>query len=282
MKELYNKTILVGREPANSRLCLAINTGKECKITTIGQKNSVPQSVSRCIPADNSGHCKIEIDHTGSIRITNMKESNSTYINGNEVVSKTVSGECTVALGCEKYSIGMKEILSAAEDMLKGKVPELPRDPKVPEKPEIQDNGKKGDETYSIAHLEKVWDEFRDKQQQLQNKQKKINLLKSLYLPISASGGLILLFAPAFDLGSDTTKVIQILVAITSLAVLAIGLYKSATDKSAAKKEKLNDWLIDNYTCPNPECRHFLGSQPYKIIKQHKNCPYCKSKYTAN
>jgi hypothetical protein len=63
-------------------------------------------------------------------------------------------------------------------------------------------------------------------------------------------------------------------VAITSLAVLAIGLYKSATDKSAAKKEKLNDWLIDNYTCPNPECRHFLASQPYKIIKQHKYLMY--------
>ena len=36
-----------------------------------------------------------------------------------------------------------------------------------------------------------------------------------------------------------------------------------------------------HYVCPNPECRHFLGYQPYKLILQHKKCPWCKSKFQA-
>lgn len=260
MKILHNKTILIGREPGNNRLMLAIKAADGIKAATIGGAGSVPNCVSRCIPVNNMAHCKLDIDATGNIRLTNMKEENVTYVGNNEVMSKNVNENSTISLGRDKFPIGIGEILKASKAMFEKAV--------TPPQPSQS-------EEYSIAHLEKVWDKYQSKLQQLQKEQKKTNIIKSLYLPLTMVGSGIGALAPSIGLPKESTFI------FIGLATCALfyGLYKTITDKSAAKKEQINDWLIDNYTCPNPGCKHFMGFQPYKILKQNKNCPYCKGKF---
>ena len=257
MEELHDKKILIGREPGKNRLQIAINTNNGIKVAAIGEPNSVPMSVSRCIPIDNSAHCRLEISNTGSIRLVNIKEENITYANGNEVQSKVVNENCTIALGREMYSVEMKKILDTAKEMLTSK------------QPQAQQPSQQQQLEFSIKPLEAVWEEHHKRTRQLLADQKRQNLIKSLYLPCSILSTLVGAFCEGLS---------YIMYAIAIIALI-YGLYKTITDKSVAKKEKLQDWLIDNYVCPNPDCKRFMGNQPFKIIKQHKNCPYCKCKF---
>ena len=259
MEILHNKTILIGREPEKSRLMIAINTGNGIKATTIGEADSVPNSVSRCIAVNNMAHCRLEVDKTGGMRLSNMKEENVTYVNGNEIMSKAITADSTIALGRGRFEVKASDILDRAKAMLTQKEP-------VP-----VSGGNNGTTEYTINHLEDVWNEYNGKIQKIQKEQKRDNIIKSLYLPISIIGSGLGIFIKSAALW---------ILPITA-TILIYGLYKTITDKSAAKKEKLNDWLIDHYTCPNPDCKRFMGFQPFKIVKQNKACPYCKSRYKA-
>ena len=260
MEILHNKTILIGREPEKSRLMIAINTGNGIKATTIGEAGSVPNSVSRCIAVNNMAHCRLEVDKTGGMRLTNMKEENVTYVNGNEIMSKAVTADSTIELGGGRFAVKASDILDKAKAMLTQKEPA----------PVAGGNNATANE-YTINHLEDVWNEYNGKIQKIQKEQKRDNIIKSLYLPISIIGSGLGIFIKSAALW---------ILPITA-TILIYGLYKTITDKSAAKKEKLNDWLIDHYTCPNPDCKRFMGFQPFKIVKQNKACPYCKSRYKA-
>lgn len=89
MERLKGKTILVGKEPGQGRLLVAVlETGKAA---AIGSPGCVPNSVSRCKPADGVAHVKITIDQSENMVLTNMKPQNVTFINGTEIVSKHVT-----------------------------------------------------------------------------------------------------------------------------------------------------------------------------------------------
>ena len=110
MEILHNKTILIGREPEKSRLMIAINTGNGIKATTIGEAGSVPNSVSRCIAVNNMAHCRLEVDKAGGMRLSNMKEENVTYVNGNEIMSKAVTADSTIELGRGRFAVKASDI----------------------------------------------------------------------------------------------------------------------------------------------------------------------------
>ena len=67
---LKGKTILIGKEPEQSRLLIAIKGTSQ--ITTLGQIGSVPNSVSRCKPTEGVAHCQIEIDLRRHFNCTNL------------------------------------------------------------------------------------------------------------------------------------------------------------------------------------------------------------------
>lgn len=275
MKDLYNKTILIGREPEKGRLLIAVNTGSGTKSGAIGAPGSVSMGVSRCIPAQGKAHCKIDIDNNGNIRIANIKEENITYVNGTEVFAKTVKENCTIALGRDKYTVEMKAILDCAKKILSAN--------NAAPQPVKQQAGQQAiSETFDIDHLEKVWNEYHRKSVHLQLSQKKQNIIKGLYLPCTLVSTLIGIFAKELGLDKSISDALSYSMYGIAAFFLFYGLYKSITDKSITMKEKLNDWLMDNYVCPNPECRHFMGNQPFKVLKQNKNCPYCKCKYTVS
>lgn len=91
--------IVIGREEGARRLhCIA--GGREFNV---GQAGMVPLSVSR-------RHCKITVNG-GNITIENIKAQNVTYVDDNQIFSKSISPTSRVQLGEEKFLVPLQQIL---------------------------------------------------------------------------------------------------------------------------------------------------------------------------
>lgn len=277
MNNLYNKTILIGREPGANRLLIAINVDGAVKLGTIGENDSVNRSVSRCRPGENMAHCMIEVSDAGAMKVVNINDSNMTYVDGALVESKRVTADCKLELGCEKYPVKVKDILNVAKEIVLVKQ-EVKKEPNVPDAASKSRQADDAD-SFSIKGLEKVWNDHNANLKRLQKEQKRLGLIKGMYLPCTLVSSAVGFFAS--NLGSGVMLVSYFLYALAA-AALFYGLYKTFTDKSLEIREKLNDEFIDNYSCPNPKCGHFMGNLPYKVLRQNKNCPYCRCKFTEN
>ena len=256
---LKGKTILIGKEPGQGRLLIAIKGIP--KIATLGQISSVPNSVSRCKPAEGIAHCQIEVDQAGNMTLTNLKAQNVTFVNGAEIMSKRIDTASAITLGKDRFGINVTEIINAAQKILTvggGGVGE---------------NIGTGSGPYSIKHLKNVWDDYSGSLKQIKIRQKNIGLLASIPIAFSMLGGLIAGVAPEI-------RSFALVFTGIALVVMLIGFYKRFTDKSIEETEQLNEKFQDRYVCPNPKCHHFLGNQPYNILRQNKNCPYCKCQWT--
>lgn len=246
---LKGKTILIGKEPVNRRLSLSVMLNGQPLTTAIGFMNSVPDSVSRCKPAEGVAHCKIFVDSQGAMTVTNMKPQNVTYVNGVEIMSKSVNANAKIELGMDRYPIEVNTILENAAKMLATKMPPVPKE-------------------CSIRHLEQVWDEYKIQLHKINDKQRNVGLWARIPMIFTMSG--IILSA----LDESIREYAMIFTAI-ALVVTLIGLYLQKTFKPDEEKENLTDELMKKYVCPNEGCHHYLGSQPYKILRQSKKCPYC-------
>lgn len=268
MENLSGKTILIGKEPGNGRLCVSVNVNGLNKTAPIGEMHSVPNSVSRCIPGEYKAHCKIAIGANGDMVITNMKSQNVTYVNGAEIVSKKLKAGSRIELGKDRYAIDLNAIIMVVRKMVcvtngNGGYSQMP--PRQAQQGQIQE--------YSIRHLKKVWDEYNDNMKRIKIRQKNIGLLSSIPMGFSMFGGLVAGVAP------DVREYALVFTGL-ALLIMLIGFYKKFTDKSIDEQEKLTEEFQNNYVCPNPKCHHFMGKRPYNILKQNKNCQYCKCKLT--
>lgn len=115
--------LIIGREAGASRLRISINNQDRFW----GNANSVPKSVSR-------QHCKVVTDDKGGYIITNLKPENVTYVNGVQIESKHISGKDRIELGADRYFMDIAAII-------KGLGASIPK-------------------SFSIRHLQEVWDEF--------------------------------------------------------------------------------------------------------------------------
>ena len=242
---LEGKTILIGKEPGQGRLLIAVKGVP--KVTTLGQAGSVPNSVSRCKPGEGIAHCQIEVDSTGGLKLTNLKAQNVTYVNDADIVWKQINQNTdSVALGKDKYVINIKEILDAARKLF--------------------------GETFDISPLKDVWDDYSANLKKIKIRQKHIGLLSSIPIAFTMLGTIIIGVAPEI-------RPFAIVFTGIALIVMLIGLYLRFTDKSIEETEKLNDKFQDRYVCPNPKCHQYLGNTPYKLLRQKKNCPSCKCQW---
>lgn len=257
MENLAGKTILIGKEPGQGRLLVALSEGgQQRKTMAIGLPGSVPSSVSRCVPNEGIGHCKIDIDLSGNIQITNLKPLNVTMVDGMEIVTKRVTKASHVTLGKDRFPIDLGSVLAAAEKIIKVTGGEV--------KPE-----------FSIRHLEAVWNAYHSQIIGIKKRQHRIGLWRSLPILFTvgstAVGGVLTHFMPELSW-------IPILTGCmfgTGVVLMVYGFYLSSTDKSIEKTEAVTDEFQSKYVCPNPQCCHFMGMQPYKILRQNKKCPYC-------
>lgn len=254
LENLKNKTILVGKEPGHGCLFVSVKINGQPKTAAVGEMNSVPNSVSRCKPADGVAHCKIDIDATGNMVVTNLKPQNVTYVNGAEIVSKKVKQNGVIELGKDRYPVNVNTIIETASKIVTSFCPPPP--PPA--------------EEYSIKHLKKVWDEYNGKMRDIKVRQRNNGLLSSIPMAFSMLGGLIAGVAPEI-------RELALIFTGIALVIMLIGFYRRFTDKSIEEQEKITEEFQMKYICPNKKkpCNHFLGMKPYNLLRQDKKCPYC-------
>ena len=266
MERLKGKTILIGKEPGQGRLLVAIQgNGKSAAIGTPG---SVPACVSRCKPAEGVAHAKITVDQNGNIVLTNMKSQNVTYVNGSEIASKRVSSSNSIELGKDRFSINLPVVIETAKKI----VSVAPPQPPAP-------TTKK----FNISHLERVWNDFHDRGLEIKKKQKQQGIYASLPMFFTMGGGAIT-FVLSFILGEQYKSEIQILsgiLMVIGLIMLIFSFMSKKNDTSLEDLEKISEDFQDRYVCPNPDCNKFLGNISYKLLKKQysMHCPYCKSEF---
>lgn len=258
MERLKGKTIFIGKEPGQGRLLIAIKeTGKSVALGPIG---SVPGSVSRCKTAEGVAHAQVNVEPSGTIKITNLKPQNVTFVNGTPVMSKIISETQILELGKDRFKVGMPLILEAAKKLL-------------PEPKKI----------FSITHLAQIYNDYEEENEKITLEQQKIGKKRMLPFMISSASGLLSAIGAAIAL--ETLYFTLPVSAIVSF--LYFKNYNSKDTSNADRKEAIKK-LQQLYRCPNPDCRHYYGVVPYELLKNqcrnvqdHKiYCPKCKCEYT--
>ena len=263
MERLKGKTILIGKEPGQGRLLVAIQGNG--KSAAIGAPGSVPACVSRCKPSEGVAHAKITVDQTGNMTITNMKPQNVTFVNGSEIASKRVSSSNTVELGKDRFSINLPVVIETAKKIVTVVGQQPPQPPTNPTK------------KFNISHLKRVWDTYEKEIDRIAQQQQETG--KKRMLPIMVG-----------SLSGVASPILATLVAVNTLyitvpvAAISFGLYfinYKKKDTSYEERKEATERFTDEYVCPNPDCNKFLGNISYKLLKKQysMHCPYCKSEY---
>lgn len=256
MEKLKDMAILVGKEPGSGRLLVWARRGGLSGEAAVGGAGSVPACVSRCLPARGAAHCRIDIDGEGRMTLANLKPGNVTYVDGLEVASRRVVPGSVVELGAGRYALDLPAVLDAA-GRIAAAFPAPPAE-------------------YSLAPLRKVWEEYDRRVKAVRKRQRAVGLWSGVPVALSMLGGFLT------GVAGDGMRPYMLAFTGAALVVLVVGLYLRFTDKSAEEIEKLTEKFQDEYACPNPDCRHFMGHQPYNVLKQNKSCPYCRCKYAGN
>ena len=227
--------IIIGRDAATSRL--KVTDGNSGSSKLFGNAGSVPQDVSR-------QHCEVTISDDGKITIKNLKVTNITYVNGLEVLSKSISKSDTVELGHSRYRIDLSSIITELT-------------------PKVAD----------IRPLKKVWEEYNNTLQQLGVKERQLNALSRVSGVFSMCA-----IASGFLLKGQDNQLYYILYGAAILLTVGFTIisYINAS-KIPKQKEELKEKFIKDYTCP--ACKHFLGVTYYSVLSQNTCCQYCKTKF---
>lgn len=273
MKRLYDKTILIGREQETSRLLVAIpGVGKRA----IGPEASIPKSVSRCTPESQMAHASIVIDSSGNMVLKNMKNENMTYVNGSQVLSKRIGMDSTIELGRDHTPIPTSLILNSALQIVGGPVVDGGTGGSVNGGGQINGGSQvkvnPDKPTYSLDPAADVWYNYQRELKEIQEKQKKLNLMRSLQGLLSLTGITMGIIIP--DFGWIFT--------ILAFVIAGISFIKTKNDDSQECREEAMRRFQDSYLCPNPNCGRSLPSQSFAWLKRnYTQCSYCKCKYTT-
>lgn len=252
MELLKGKSILVGREPDKARLLVSVMINGEYKTAFTGGAGTVPQCVSRSYAGQNKGHCRIDVDASGQMTLVNVNPSNFTFVDGVGIQTKHITEKSAITLGSEHYALNIGDVIDVAKKIVSKVAP--------PPKPE-----------FSIAHLEKVWEDYHSWELQEQKTQRRNNAIASCG-GIFSLLAIVVSFVGVSDGVRYTLYGCAIVVAVFSIAVRFL-------DRSIEKREAKKGEFQRYYVCPNPECRHFLGYIDFSILRQNKGCGYCRCKY---
>ena len=233
--------IIIGREEGARRLhCVA--GGREFNI---GAAGSVPLSVSR-------QHCKLTVNGN-DITIENIKVQNITFVDGNQIVSKTISATSKVQLGEERFLIPLQQILQLATGGKMG-------GPDVP--------------TFSLKPLKSVWEEYDRRKMEIQNDAAK-SANKQRLQGILSMLGMCVGFIPGID------QTVRIVIIVAALAIAIYFFIKGSMNETVQQQlHDLDEEFAKKYKCPNPKCGKPFGNVPYRNLEYNKQCFACGCKYT--
>lgn len=252
MDNLKGKSILIGKEAAEGRLCVAVGSdGAPAKVAVLGLPGSVPACVSRCMPAAGVAHARLTVDDAGNMTLSNLKSQNVTFVNGCEIVSKKVTPAMTVELGIDRYRVDLSAVLAAA-----GRIAGVAAPPKP------------GERRFNIAHLERVWSDYHSGLKALRERQKRVNLVRT------GCGIFTMCAMPCIFMFGPVGYVLTA-IGIAGNIYSFVGL---KNDSTADEQEQLTERFQDSYICPNPDCGKYLAITPYRLMKKQYSmtCPHCK------
>lgn len=237
--------IIIGREEGLRRLHCIVN-GREFNIGTAG---TVPLSVSR-------RHCKITVNGS-NINIENIKAQNVTFVDGNQIFSKSITPTSRVQLGEERFFVPLQDILKMSGA--------LPGSGKAPQKEAP---------TFSLKPMEAVWNEYDTRKMAIQNDAAK-SANKQRLQGILSMLGTCMAFIPGID------QTIRIAIIVAALAVAIYFFVKGSMNATVQQQlHDLDDEFAKKYKCPNPACGKPFGATPYRNIEYSKQCFACGCKYT--
>ena len=229
--------IVIGRDGTTSQLKLSV--GQQSK--SFGAQGSVPQTVSR-------QHCSLTVNDNGTYTLKNLKLQNVTFVNGQQIGTKTISDSDTIELGPDKYLVSW----SVLKTVLPVKV-----------------------ETVDIRPLKRIWEEFDKRTLELDIAERKFNVIRSATGILSMSA-----IACAFVFGQGSKQQILLYGLAIGVSVIFFIISSIKAKKVPLKRRELMRDLENHYVCPNPKCHKILtklGS--YKLLSQSNACPYCKAKF---
>lgn len=186
-------------------------------------------------------HCRLDFNQ-GIIRLKNLDINNDTFVNGQAVESKAITRHDKIALGASRFPLPWEAI-----------------DAIVP--PEAD-----------IRPLQEVWNEYECQNVKLQIDERKFNTLRS-------ATGLITMVAIVLSIATGGKSVWYFVLYAVAIIVSVVFFIKAYRDSSKIpqKRQELSRQFLQDYACPH--CGRFLGSQPYHLLVQNSQCPYCRVKF---
>lgn len=250
METLKGKTILIGKEPGQGRLLVAVGG----KAAALGAPGSVPTSVSRCKTMEGVAHVKITVDHGGNMVLTNMKPQNVTYVNGAEIESKRVLPSSTVELGRDRFSLSLPAVLETARKISVA----------APQQSSAAASAPEPEKVVNIRHLAAVYDDYHTQGIDRQKKQKKLGILASCSMFFTIGGGAFAAIANKLGIGETAQDYLWIL-PVVGFIVFLVSMYMRVNDNSIEDADTLNQQYQRRFVCPN--CGKFLGNMSYELLK---------------
>ncbi|MBR1373921.1 FHA domain-containing protein [bacterium] len=199
-------------------------------------------------------HCKITTNGDGSYTIENLSQ-NGTFINGRKILKTKVQADTVIQLG-PNYSVKVSDLLPITNSIINNKN-------SLPQK------------EFSIKPLESIWNEYHDSLLELQARQHKLGLLIRIPMLFTVVGGVLTAII------SEDYRFVTLGISVLAGIIMIYGFIKSKNFVFAKEKDILDMSFQDRYICPNPECGHFLGNKPYKVLSQDKCCGYCRCRYNS-
>lgn len=240
-------------------------------------RSKATQRIEITDPTVSREHCWLTDNGDGTYTLLN-KSQQGTVVNGNRVMKTIVTPNTYITLsGTTTLKVADLLPLEAPSPAPRQAPSFVPRQaPSSPQRP-VQ---KPSTPTYSIAHLEAVWDDYHETLLDIQRRQRTTTLLRSASPMFTLGSGA--LAALANRMKCDEVFWITAILAGIGIVLMIFSFFKGLIDNSIDEKEEATELFNSYYVCPNPKCHHFMGNQAYQIVSQHKNCPWCKCKFTTS
>lgn len=236
--------ITIGRDQATMKMAYTISDS----MPPMSVKGAmVNNTVSR-------NHCELNfID--GQIALRNLSPRNVTWVDGAAVEVAGVRMGQRVELGYDHFLLDWSMV-----DLL------------------LAEWKKKQPREVDITHLEQVWNDYHAALGRLQSSQAMLNVYRGGVPLLTIGGVAVIQLGRAGD--SDFSGMMPLIYGAAAI-LMALFFVKSFRDakRIPREREELQKQFLQDYTCPNDDCRYFFGYQPYDVIRANMTmCPKCKAK----
>lgn len=216
-------------------------------------------------------HCWLTDNGDGTYTLQN-KSPQGTFVDGRQVVKTKVTPETYVKLS-ETTTVKVADLLPLKADMAKPQPApgasagvNAPKSVPSPSQQQVPE--------FSVRGLETVWKQYEDKKRELAHKQHSMGVLVRMPMLFTAATGILSAVLP------PEFRPFTIVLTLLSALVMVYGFMKQKSFVYQDEMDNLNKWMMDNYVCPNPKCRHFIGLKDYRVLRTDKKCGFCGCKLT--